>query len=223
MGAEEEDEVQVSPAGEGRAQLGGQVRDSGPGSHALDHGGKSTRRPPVVGPAAETCPLSRTKAGTEDSNASTTDQENDEKSAWCLVGRGDLPGGRGPLGRRRQAREAAAVADKGDKNKEGEDGEKKAPQAAPVEVATLGRGPMEAVLRYSADLEAEQSVPVHSRGRRSAGCVQLLVEEGQRVGRGQILAELQDDEQRTAWPSAGAARQGACRATSARSGSSSRS
>jgi membrane fusion protein (multidrug efflux system) len=70
------------------------------------------------------------------------------------------------------------------------------PQAAPVEVATLRRGPMEAVLRYSADLEAEQSVPVHSQSPQLRRVVQLLVEEGQHVGRGQLLAKLQDDEQR---------------------------
>jgi membrane fusion protein (multidrug efflux system) len=81
---------------------------------------------------------------------------------------------------------------KGDKEK-GKDAER---QAAPVEVATLQRGPMEAVLRYSADLEAEESVQVHSQSPSLRRVVQLLVEEGQRVGRGQLLAKLQDDEQR---------------------------
>ncbi len=81
---------------------------------------------------------------------------------------------------------------------ESADGKEKpaAPQAAPVEVATLRRGPMEAVLRYSADLEAEQSVPVHSQSPSLRRVVQLLAEEGQHVSRGQLLAKLQDDEQR---------------------------
>ncbi len=95
---------------------------------------------------------------------------------------------------------ANASGGKGDEKPKGEaaDGKDKpaAPQAAPVEVATLRRGPMEAVLRYSADLEAEQSVPVHSQSPSQRRVVQLLVEEGQHVGRGQILAKLQDDEQR---------------------------
>ena len=80
--------------------------------------------------------------------------------------------------------------------KAGEDGKPAEPVAAPVEVATLARGPMEAVLRYSADLEAEQSVPVHSQSPQARRVVQLLVEEGARVGRGQLLAKLQDAEQR---------------------------
>jgi len=92
-------------------------------------------------------------------------------------------------------RPAAAQGEKKDA-KAGEGGEAKAPQAAPVEVATLQRGAMEAVLRFSADLEAEQQVPVHSQSPQARRVVQLLVEEGQRVGRGQLLAKLQDDEQR---------------------------
>jgi membrane fusion protein (multidrug efflux system) len=79
---------------------------------------------------------------------------------------------------------------------EGEEAKPAEPQAAPVEVATLARGPMEAVLRYSADLEAEQAVFVHSQSPQVRRVVQLLVEEGARVGRGQLLAKLQDDEQR---------------------------
>lgn len=78
----------------------------------------------------------------------------------------------------------------------GKDGKPAAPQAAPVEVVTLARGPMEAVLRFSADLEAEQAVQVHSQSPSLRRVVQLLVEEGQRVSRGQLLAKLQDDEQR---------------------------
>lgn len=83
-------------------------------------------------------------------------------------------------------------------NAQGKDGEEKPKeaQAPPVEVATLQRGPIEAVLRFSADLEAEQAVPVHSQSPSLRRVVQLLAEEGQRVSRGQLLAKLQDDEQR---------------------------
>lgn len=91
---------------------------------------------------------------------------------------------------------ASPSAEKGKDGKGGEGDKAKQPQAAPVEVAMLRRGAMEAVLRFSADLEAEQAVPVHSQSPSLRRVVQLLVEEGQRVGRGQILAKLQDDEQR---------------------------
>ena len=88
-------------------------------------------------------------------------------------------------------------AAEGAEKKGGKEGDAPAePQAAPVEVATLARGSMEAILRYSADLEAEKSVPVHSQSPQLRRVVQLLVEEGQRVSRGQLLAKLQDDEQR---------------------------
>jgi multidrug efflux pump subunit AcrA (membrane-fusion protein) len=92
-----------------------------------------------------------------------------------------------------KAGDEADAKDAKDKDGKGKEAER---QAAPVEVATLRRGPMEAVLRYSADLDAEQSVQVHSQSPQLRRVVQLLVEEGQQVGRGQLLAKLQDDEQR---------------------------
>lgn len=93
---------------------------------------------------------------------------------------------------------ATADADGKGKGKGDKDEASAEPLAAPVEVVALSRGAMEAVLRYSADLEAEQSVPVQSQSPQVRRVVQLLVEEGQRVGRGQLLAKLQDDEQRHA-------------------------
>lgn len=66
----------------------------------------------------------------------------------------------------------------------------------PVEVATLGTGPIEEVLRFSTNLEAEQSVGVYSQAARQV--VELRAEEGDRVARGEVLLRLQDDEQRTA-------------------------
>ncbi len=118
------------------------------------------------------------------------------KSLWCLVLLAVCLAASGCSGDDAQAREAGAVADKADKDKDGKDGEKKAPEAVPVEVATLSRGPIEAVLRYTTHLEAEEEVAVLAQAARQVR--QLFVEEGQRVGKGQVLLRLQDEEQRTA-------------------------
>ena len=80
--------------------------------------------------------------------------------------------------------------------KDGEDKEKKKEEAVPVEVAQLERGPIEAVLRFSSNLEAESQVQVHSEAKRLVR--ELLVEEGHRVVKGQVLLRLQDEEQRSA-------------------------
>lgn len=69
-------------------------------------------------------------------------------------------------------------------------------EKVPVEVAELARGRMEAVLRYSTNLEAESSVQVFSQAQRLVR--ELLVEEGRSVQRGQVLLRLQDDEQKSA-------------------------
>lgn len=78
-----------------------------------------------------------------------------------------------------------------------EDGEAadKAVEAVPVEVATLAGGEIEAVLRFSTNLEAESAVEVYSEAARRV--VDLRVEEGDRVAKGQILVRLQDEEQKT--------------------------
>jgi membrane fusion protein (multidrug efflux system) len=70
-----------------------------------------------------------------------------------------------------------------------------AEEAVPVEVAALEHGPIEAVLRFSANLEAERSVRVHAEAPRRV--VELQVEEGDRVTAGDLLARLQDDVQRS--------------------------
>lgn len=72
--------------------------------------------------------------------------------------------------------------------------EEEGPEAVPVEVAALEQGPMEEVLRFSTNLEAEESVGVHAQASRQV--VELMVEEGDRVEQGQVLLRLQDDEQR---------------------------
>ncbi len=71
----------------------------------------------------------------------------------------------------------------------------KADEAVPVEVAALGRGPIEEVLRFSANLEAEQAVGVYAQAARQV--TELKVEEGDRVSKGQVLVRLQDAEQQT--------------------------
>ncbi|HAV61442.1 MAG TPA: efflux RND transporter periplasmic adaptor subunit [Verrucomicrobiales bacterium] len=79
-------------------------------------------------------------------------------------------------------------------------GEKKAEdekkeQAIPVEVATIQRGPIESTLKSSWYLEAEQEIRVLAR--TSNRLRELLVEEGSEVKKDQVLARLEDHEQRT--------------------------
>lgn len=69
-------------------------------------------------------------------------------------------------------------------------------EAIPIEVAALGRGAIEAVLRLSSNLEAERAVQVFAEAPRRV--TELLVEEGHNVRKGQVLLRLQDDEQRSA-------------------------
>lgn len=66
----------------------------------------------------------------------------------------------------------------------------------PVEVTSLDVGPIESVLRFSTNLEAESKVQVFSQSSRLVTA--LLVEEGSRVKKNQVLLRLQDDEQRSA-------------------------
>jgi len=69
-------------------------------------------------------------------------------------------------------------------------------EAVPVEVAALARGHIEAVQRFSSNLEAERDVQVFAEAPRRV--TELLVEEGAPVRRGQLLLRLQDEEQRSA-------------------------
>lgn len=69
-------------------------------------------------------------------------------------------------------------------------------EAVPVEVATLSRGGIEAVLRLSSNLEAEREVQVFAEAPRRV--TELLVEEGDAVRKGQLLVQLQDEEQKSA-------------------------
>ena len=78
---------------------------------------------------------------------------------------------------------------------DGEDGEQKEEELPPVEVVSLDRGAIEAVLRFSTNLEAESEIQVFSQAARLV--VQLNVEEGDRVRKGQVLVRLQDEEQKS--------------------------
>jgi membrane fusion protein (multidrug efflux system) len=74
--------------------------------------------------------------------------------------------------------------------------EKRKEEAVPVEVASLGQGEIEAVLRLSSNLEAEEEVQVFAEAPRRV--TRLLVEEGTPVRQGALLLQLQDDEQKSA-------------------------
>jgi membrane fusion protein (multidrug efflux system) len=71
-------------------------------------------------------------------------------------------------------------------------------EAVPVEVVALEHGPIETVLRFSTNLEAENDVEVVSRASRQLQVQRLFVEEGAEVGRGEILLRLENAELRTA-------------------------
>ena len=91
---------------------------------------------------------------------------------------------------------ADAEPAKVEKDSEGKKDEEKKEEAVPVELVSLERGAIEAVLRFSSNLEAESQVQVHSEAKRLVR--ELLVEEGHRVKKGQVLLRLQDEEQRSA-------------------------
>ena len=74
--------------------------------------------------------------------------------------------------------------------------EKRKEEAVPVEVAALAHGEIEAVLRLSSNLEAEDEVQVFAEAPRRV--TQLLVEEGTPVRAGRVLVQLQDEEQKSA-------------------------
>jgi len=69
-------------------------------------------------------------------------------------------------------------------------------ERVPVEVAALERGSIEAVLRFSTNLEAETAVQVFSEASRQV--VALEVEEGDAVTKGQVLLRLEDEQQKSA-------------------------
>jgi len=68
--------------------------------------------------------------------------------------------------------------------------------AVPVEVTTITRGGIEATLRNSTHLEAEEDVKVFARAANRV--TELLVEEGDVVKKDQVLLRLDNDTQKTA-------------------------
>ena len=72
--------------------------------------------------------------------------------------------------------------------------EEKKDERVPIEVTTIGRGAIEAVVVSSANLEAEARVKVYARA--SNRVTALLVEEGDLVEKGQALVLLEDDTQK---------------------------
>ncbi|UCF69467.1 MAG: efflux RND transporter periplasmic adaptor subunit [Acidobacteriota bacterium] len=90
---------------------------------------------------------------------------------------------------------AAAEDARSDAAKEPSDDEQDE-TAIPVEIAAIGSGAIESVLRFSTHLEAEEAVGVFAR---SSGLVrEISVEEGARVAAGDLLAKLEDDDQKNA-------------------------
>lgn len=72
--------------------------------------------------------------------------------------------------------------------------------ALPVEVTTLARGGIEATIRNSTHLEAEEEVKVFAR--TSNRVTELLVEEGDKVDKGQVLLRLDNDIQKNTFAKA---------------------
>ncbi len=70
------------------------------------------------------------------------------------------------------------------------------PPAILVEVTEIALGPIERVLTTSSSLEAEQEVRVIARTANRV--IRLLVEEGDLVDKNQLLAQLEDDVQKSA-------------------------
>ena len=88
--------------------------------------------------------------------------------------------------------EAGAAVD--DASQEGDDtAEETVEELPPVEAVALGRGRIESVLRFSTNLEAESEVQVFSQAARQV--IELKVEEGDRVRKGDLLLRVQNEEQ----------------------------
>ena len=88
----------------------------------------------------------------------------------------------------------AAAPATSDKDKDGKDknGEEKEKAAVPVSVAAIATGPVSSYISATANLVPENEVKVlaEAEGR----VAELFVEEGQRIGKGQVLAHLVKDD-----------------------------
>lgn len=86
---------------------------------------------------------------------------------------------------------------KGVQAKEGEEKKgKEQDQAVRVETLPVVRGPIEATIKHSTHLEAEEEVKIFSR--TSNRVTDLLVEEGDEVKKDQVILKLDNDMQKTA-------------------------
>ncbi len=72
--------------------------------------------------------------------------------------------------------------------------ETKKVEAVPVEMASVGLGDIEAVIQSTANLEAEENVKVYARTTNPV--IELLVEEGDLVKKGQVLVRLENRVQK---------------------------
>lgn len=70
-------------------------------------------------------------------------------------------------------------------------------EASPVEVASIARGAIEATIKNSTHLEAEEEIRVFARTANRV--TELLVEEGDEVKKDQVLLRLDNDIQKTAY------------------------
>jgi membrane fusion protein (multidrug efflux system) len=125
--------------------------------------------------------------GADDADAATGESE---KSETAVAEAANTPGEESE-----DEEQDCSTEDCEDSECEGEDCVKKE-EAVPVNVASLDRGAIESILRFSTNLEAESAVQVVSQARRLV--TELLVEEGDKVKQGQVLLRLQDAEQRGA-------------------------
>ncbi len=96
--------------------------------------------------------------------------------------------------------DSSASADAGDRGSKKGDKDEGATElkdeAVSVAAFPIQRGPIESVLSYSSNLEAERSVEVLAEASRRV--TELLVEEGTTVRKGQTLLRLQNDQQESA-------------------------
>ena len=92
---------------------------------------------------------------------------------------------------------AGCGAEKKDQEAKSTKGKSGAPVAKPVlvEIGELRLGMIEELLERSSPLEAEAQVQVLARTQNPA--IELLVEEGDKVGKGDVLLRLENDRQQT--------------------------
>lgn len=79
-------------------------------------------------------------------------------------------------------------------NDKAKDDKKPKDESVPVEVETIKRGRIEAILKSSTNLEAEEEVKVFSRAGNPV--IELLTEEGEIVKKDQVLVRLENDIQK---------------------------